>query len=240
MVAPLTQESFAVATREAWLEARLELLAREKELTRLRDEIARRRQALPWVRVDKPYLFDGPDGRETLADLFAGRSQLIVQHFMFAPEWEAGCKSCSFWADGYNGVVAHVQRRDATFVAVSRAPQAKLQAFAKRLGWSFKWLTTLDSFNYDFGVSFTSAAVASGRVAYNFGDHPAYGPDLPGVSVFAKRADGGVYHTYSCYARGLDTLNAAYAYIDLLPKGRDEADLAGPMAWVRLRDSYPA
>lgn len=226
-------------TPQAWVEARKHLLAKEKEFTRLRDQLSEARRSLPWVQVTKPYLFEGPEGKQTLAQLFNGRSQLIIYHFMFAPDWEAGCKSCSFWADNFNGIIPHLNQRDVTFVAVSRAPLAKLQAFATRLRWSFKWLSSSSSdFNFDYNVSFTPEALASGGAIYNYAPNTMMMQELPGISVFFKDTDGSIFHTYSCYARGLDMLNTAYHYLDLVPKGRDEADLSHPMAWVRLRDQY--
>jgi predicted dithiol-disulfide oxidoreductase (DUF899 family) len=227
-----------VVSPEQWLEARKQLLAKEKEFTRLRDQLSRARRDLPWERVTKDYLFDGPAGQETLAQLFEGRSQLVVYHFMFAPDWETGCKSCSFWADNFNGIVPHLNQRDVTFVAIARASLPKLQAFAKRLGWSFKWLSSSgNSFNYDYNVSFAPEALAAGGTTYNYAANEMTLSDLPGISVFFKEADGEVFHTYSCYARGLDMMNTAYHYLDLVPKGRDEE---GPhkMAWVRLHDDY--
>jgi len=235
-------KSHKIVSATEWVAARKRLLAKEKEFTRLRDDLSRERRELPWVRVDKPYAFDGPDGRETLPELFAGRSQLVVYHFMFGPDWKVGCKSCSFWADNFNGIVAHLNQRDVTLVAISRAPLKKLRAFAKRLGWSFKWLSSLKSdFNFDFGVSFTPEQQEQGRVFYNYEmtSFP-WGTEAPGISVFYKDAKGTIFHTYSCYSRGLDMLNTAYHYLDLVPKGRDEAGLPATMAWVRLRDEYGA
>ncbi|MDB6042932.1 MAG: hypothetical protein JWM63_1483 [Gammaproteobacteria bacterium] len=228
-----------IVSPQEWLTARQRLLAKEKELTHLREELARERRELPWEHVDKTYAFEGAAGKETLADLFDGRSQLIVYHFMFAPDWEAGCRGCSFWADGFNGIVDHVNQRDVSLVAVSQAPLQKLQEFARRLGWTFKWVSSAGSdFNYDYQVTFRPEALARGAVTYNYTTEAATGSDKPGVSVFLKRQDGSIVHTYSCYGRGLDTLNAAYQYIDLTPKGRDEAGLPHPMAWVKIRDLY--
>jgi predicted dithiol-disulfide oxidoreductase (DUF899 family) len=230
-----------VVSGEEWLAARRKLLAREKEFTRLRDELSRERRALPWERVAKPYVFQSAAGKETLADLFGGRSQLVVYHFMFGPDWEAGCKSCSFWADNFNGIVTHLAQRDVTLVAVSRAPLEKLQAFARRLGWTFKWVSSFGGdFNYDYHVSVTAEDLASGEVDYNYTRQKMSISELPGISVFHKDEDGSIYHTYSCYARGLDMLNAAYHYLDLVPKGRDEEGLPYTMAWVKLRDQYGA
>lgn len=229
----------AIVSRDEWLVARRQLLEREKEFTRLRDELSRRRRDLPWVRVEQSYVFDGPKGKESLAELFEGRGQLIVYHFMFGPDWDAGCKSCSFWADNFNGIIAHLNQRDVTFVAISRAPLQKLTAFAKRLGWSFKWVSSLGSdFNFDFRVSFTPEEIAAEHILYNYTLHKSLGSEMPGISIFFKERGGAVFHTYSCYARGLDMLNTAYHYLDLAPKGRDEAGLPYTMAWVRIRDEY--
>ena len=228
-----------IVSGEEWVTARKLLLAREKEFTHARDELSKARRELPWRRVDKVYAFDGPDGRQTLADLFEGRSQLIVQHFMFDPDWDAGCKSCSFWADNFNGIVVHLKQRDVSFVAVSRAALPKIEAFKRRMGWSFKWVSSFPSdFNSDYHVSFGPDDLQRGTAEYNFEKQTELPPELPGVSVFARDERGDVFHTYSCYARGLDMLNAAYHYLDLVPKGRDEAGLSFPMAWVRLHDQY--
>jgi predicted dithiol-disulfide oxidoreductase (DUF899 family) len=217
-----------------WEEARKALLVKEKELTRARDALSAARRALPWERVSKRYAFDGAAGEETLGDLFAGRSQLIVYHFMFAPEWEAGCKSCSFWADNFERNVIHLAHRDATMVAISRAPIEKLLAFQKRLGWTFKWVSSGRSdFNHDYRVSFEPGQ--TGQV-YNFAPKSSKMTDLPGISVFTRDAEGSIFRTYSAYARGVEMVNAAFHYLDLLPKGRDEGER--PMAWLRLRDAY--
>lgn len=228
-----------IVERAAWVAARRQLLAKEKEFTRLRDQLSQRRRELPWVRVEKPYVFRGPDGDRSLTDLFGGRRQLIVFHFMFAPDWQAGCKSCSFWADTFNGIIEHLNQRDVSFAAISRAPLAKLQAFARRQGWRFNWLSSQDSdFNFDYQVSFSAEDLAKGTVTHNYEQRETTMSDLPGLSVFCRSADGAVFHTYSCYARGLDMLNGAYQLLDLVPKGRDEAGLPYPMAWVRIRDEY--
>lgn len=225
--------------RDQWLAARKRLLAKEKEFTRARDALSQDRRALPWVRVDKTYGFDGPDGRETLAQLFAGKSQLVVYHFMFDPAWEAGCKSCSFWADSFERNVVHLAHRDVTLVAVSRAPLPKLEAFKKRMGWTFKWLSSAGcDFNYDYHVSFAPEELAKGEVEYNYARRKGNFSELPGISVFYQDPKGGVFHTYSCYARGLDMMNTAYHYLDLVPKGRDEAELPYTQSWVRHRDGY--
>ena len=228
-----------VVSREQWLAARKAHLAQEKEFTLARDRLSAERRALPWVKVDKNYLFDGAGGRQTLADLFKGRRQLLVQHFMFAPDWNEGCKSCSFWADGFERMTPHLNARDTTLVAISRAPLSKLEAFKARMGWSFAWYSSGDSdFNYDYGVAFTPDQIASGVQSYNFGGSAFAIEDAPGISVFYRDHDGGIFHTYSCYARGLDMMNAAYQYLDLTPLGRHEEGLPYPMDWVRLRDQY--
>jgi predicted dithiol-disulfide oxidoreductase (DUF899 family) len=230
--------SHEVVSSERWLEARRKLLAKEKELTRLRDELAAERRALPWERVTKPYAFEGPAGRETLAQLFGAQSQLVVYHFMFDPDWDAGCKSCSFWADNFDGIDVHLRHRDIAFVAISRAPFSKLEAYRKRMGWRFKWLSSAGSdFNYDYFASFHDAEVESGTAFWNYERQKPYGRETVGISVFAK--DGGeLFHTYSCYARGVETVNGAYSYIDLTPKGRDEG--GRNQFWVRRHDEYGA
>lgn len=228
-----------VVSREEWLKARLDLLAAEKEFTRQRDVLTRRRMAMPWERVEKPYQFEGPNGGLSLADLFDGRSQLIVYHFMLGPDWEEGCKSCSFWADNFNGIPIHLNHRDVTLTAVSRAPLARINAYKTRMGWSFPWVSSLKSdFNFDYGVSFTSEEIASGEIYYNYVRGRAYGAEMPGASVFFKNETGAVFHTYSSYGRGIDLLNAAYNYLDLVPKGRDEDGLKFSMEWVRRHDQY--
>lgn len=226
-----------VVSRAEWLTARKALLAKEKDFTRLRDELGRRRRELPWVKVDEPYVFDGPRGKETLADLFENRSQLVVYHFMFNPEADEGCKHCSFWADNFNGIGVHLEHRDVTFVAISRAPLIKIEPFKRRMGWSFKWVSSFhNDFNHDYHVSFTPAEVQHGAV-YNYSETQVM-PDREGVSVFYKDEHGNVFHTYSCYARGIDMLNCAYHYLDLVPKGRDEDGLTFTQAWVQYHDRY--
>ena len=232
-------ENHPIATRAAWIEARKELLAKEKEFTRLRDQLSQKRRDLPWVRVDKPYVFEGPSGKETLPQLFEGKSQLIVFHFMFDPSWEAGCKSCSFWADNFNGIIVHLKHRDVTMVAVSRAPLDKLAAYRKRMGWGFKWLSSFGSdFNRDYQVSHTPEELAQGEAEYNYTRQKPYGSEAPGISVFWNDGRGAVFHTYSCYARGLDMLNGAYHLLDLVPKGRDEDSLPFHSSWLRRHDEY--
>jgi predicted dithiol-disulfide oxidoreductase (DUF899 family) len=226
-----------VVSHEKWIEARTAFLAKEKEFTRLRDGLSRQRRELPWEQVEKQYVFDGPDGKESLAELFGNRSQLVVYHFMFNPEADAGCQHCSFWADNFNGVVVHMNHRDVTLVAISRAPLEKIEPFRKRMGWSFKWLSSFQNdFNYDYQASFAAAATRSGSVFYNYAIQKMNMADREGVSVFYKDAGGALFHTYSAYARGIDMLNTAYHYVDLVPKGRDEGD--SPQSWVRYHDSY--
>jgi len=230
-----------VVSHKVWIGARRKFLAKEKKFTRLRDELARQRRALPWEKVDKQYVFDGPKGRETLPELFDGRSQLVVYHFMFAPDWNEGCKHCSFWADNFNGLGIHLNHRDVSFVAISRAPLEKLEAFKRRMGWSFKWVSSGgNDFNYDYQASFTPQEVESGAAFFNYSKSDVGATDREGVSVFYKDAGGAVFHTYSSYARGIDMLNTAYHYLDLVPKGRDEDDLEFTQAWVRYHDKYDA
>jgi predicted dithiol-disulfide oxidoreductase (DUF899 family) len=232
-------EAHKVVSHDEWIAARRRLLDREKEFTQERDRLSQERRDLPWERVDKTYVFDGAGGKETLADLFGGHSQLVVYHFMLAPDWEAGCKSCSFWADNFERNVIHLAHRDVTMIAISRAPLAKIEAFKARMGWTFKWVSAAgNDFNFDYHVSFTPEEQAKGGAYYNYAQRKIPGPELPGISVFYKDAAGTVFHTYSCYARGLDMMNAAYHYLDLVPKGRDEAGLPASMSWVRHRDRY--
>jgi predicted dithiol-disulfide oxidoreductase (DUF899 family) len=227
-----------VVSRDEWLAARKQHLSKEKEFTRLRDKLSAERRELPWVKVEKNYLFDGRGRKETLADLFDGRSQLIVYHFMFGPEWEQGCPSCSFLSDHIDGSV-HLAHRDVTFVVVSRAPLPKIEAFKKRMGWRFKWVSSYGSdFNSDYHVSFTKDEMAKGKVYYNYDMNAFPSDEGPGISVFYEDGTGDIFHTYSSYARGLDILVGAYNYLDLVPKGRDEAELPWTMAWVRHHDKY--
>jgi predicted dithiol-disulfide oxidoreductase (DUF899 family) len=227
----------AVVSADQWLAQRKALLDKEKAFTRLRDELSEARRALPWVKVDKTYVFDSDAGPVTLADLFGGNSQLIVYHFMFHPDWDAGCKSCSFWADTYDPTVVHLNHRDVNLAAVSRAPLQRLSAYKQRMGWTFRWVSSAkNDFNYDFGVSFRPDDLKKTTNNYNFGTSRFSIEEAPGLSVFYKDADGSIYRTYACYARGLDALNPAYQYLDLVPKGRDEND--GPMTWLRRHDEY--
>jgi len=232
-------ESHRIVSRDEWIAERKALLAREKELTRLRDRIAAERRALPWVRIDKNYLFEAPEGRRTLADLFDGRRQLLVQHFMFAPGWEQGCPSCSFMADHNDGMNVHLAHRDVTLVAVSRAPLPDIERFRRRMGWQFKWVSSHGSdFNYDFGVSFAPEEVAKGAIHYNHGTWPHAYEEWPGISVFFRNEANEVFHTYSTYGRGVETMMGTYALLDLTPRGRDEKDVEYKMEWVRHHDRY--
>jgi predicted dithiol-disulfide oxidoreductase (DUF899 family) len=224
----------SIVGHDEWVAARKALLAKEKAFTRARDELTEQRQALPWEAVEKEYVFEGPNGQETLADLFDGCSQLIVYHFMFGPDDDVGCKSCSFWADNFNPNVVHLNARDVSFVAVSRAPFEKLEAYRRRMGWDFHWVSSGETdFNFDYGASFTPEQQE--EAVYNFGSLPPRISDREGLSVFA-RDDGRIYHTYSAYARGIDLVNTAYNYLDLVPKGRDEGDRG--QYWVRRHDEY--
>ena len=226
-----------VVSHEEWLTARRALLEKEKALTRQTEEMSRLQRSLPWERVTKEYVFDGPAGRETLADLFDGRSQLIVYHFMFHPDEAAGCPHCSLRADGFAGIGVHLNHRDVTMAVVSRAPYTKLAAYQKRMGWSFKWVSSGGSdFNRDYHTSFTAEEVAAKRALYNYTMRDPQAPDREGHSIFYKDQNGAVFHTYSCYDRGNDKLNLHYHYLDLVPKGRDEGG-RGPY-WVRRHDEY--
>jgi predicted dithiol-disulfide oxidoreductase (DUF899 family) len=228
-----------VASDACWTEERIKLLAHEKELTRLRDQVASERRALPWRRVAKDYVFDTPEGKRTLGELFGGRRQLVVQHFMFGPGWEQGCPSCSYMADHTDGMNVHLAHRDISFVAVSRAPLADILRFRERMGWKFDWVSSHGSdFNFDFGVSFTQQELASGEVAYNYrkGFFPA--EEAPGISVFCKDDAGEVFHTYSTFGRGVEVMMGAYLLMDLAPQGRNERDVFYKMEWVRHHDRY--
>jgi predicted dithiol-disulfide oxidoreductase (DUF899 family) len=234
----------ALVSKDEWLAARRLLLAREKELTAQRDLVNAERRRLPWLPVDKAYVFDGACGPESLADLFDGRSQLIVYHFMFGPDWKQGCPSCSYLCDHIDGALAHLAARDITLAVVSRAPLAELAAFRRRMGWRFKWVSSFGSdFNHDYHVSFTPEELARGKIDYNYRMEEFMGEsmqELHGISVFARDGQGNVFHTYSSYGRGADLLVGAYNYMDLTPKGRDEDGLPFPMSWVRHHDQYGA
>jgi predicted dithiol-disulfide oxidoreductase (DUF899 family) len=230
-------EHHDVVAHDEWIEARQALLVKEKEFTRLRDELSRQRRDLPWEAVGKEYVFDGPSGGQTLAELFDGRSQLIVYHFMFDPTWDEGCPHCSFWADSFDANVVHLNACDVTMIAVSRAPFAKLAVYKERMGWSFHWVSSFENdFNFDYGVSFTPEQSET-EGFYNYVLQTAPLAEREGFSVFFKDADGSVFHTYSAYARGIDIVNSAYNYLDHVPKGRDEEGRS-PQYWVRRRDEY--
>jgi len=226
-----------VVTQEEWLAARKQLLAEEKAFTRLRDQLSQKRRDLPWARVTKEYLFDSPKGMQSLSELFHDQSQLMVYHFMLGPDWEEGCKSCSFWADNFEGIDIHLKHRDISFLAISRAEIEKIETFKKRMGWTFNWLSSFNNdFNYDFQVSFTAEEKEKNEVTYNYSKQPYFIDEMAGVSVFIKNERNEIFHTYSTYARGLDMLNASYNYIDLAPRGRNEEE--GIMSWLRLHDQY--
>jgi predicted dithiol-disulfide oxidoreductase (DUF899 family) len=225
---------------EEWNAARVQLLIQEKKLTRLRDQVNAKRQEMPWVKIEKTYKFDGPNGKETLGDLFGGRSQLVIRHFMFGPDWEEGCVGCSFWSDHLDGALVHLEHHDVSVVVVSRAPLTKIETFRQRMGWRFKWVSSYGTdFNYDFGVSFTPEQRAAGSLSYNYSLTDRVGDEMPGVSVFYRTVDGTIAHTYSAYARGNESMLGTYSLLDLTPKGRNEI---GPnhnlTDWVRHHDRY--
>ena len=228
-----------VVHHDTWITARKELLSKEKEFTRLRDELSRQRRELPWEKVEKKYVFDGPNGKETLADLFGGRSQLAIYHFMLGPGWKEGCPSCSFIADQFDGIIPHLAARDITLTAVSRATLVEIESFKKRMGWRFKWVSSnANDFNHDYQVSKSKEEAAAGPVYYNYMMQEFPSEERPGASFFCKDAAGNVFHTYSTYSRGLDILIGAYNWMDMAPKGRNEEGLSRGMAWVRHHDRY--
>ncbi len=228
-----------VVSKDQWLRAHGDFLTKEKELTRLNDELGRQRRDLPWARVEKEYIFNGPQGKVSLADLFDGKSQLATYHFMFGPDWAEGCPGCSYVSDHMDGAIEHLRARDVTLVLISRAPQEKLAAFKKRMSWRFPWFSSDGcDFNHDLGVSFTKTEVASGAKTYNFGTTSPHGEENPGLSFFFKDQSGAIFHTYSTFGRGLEVILGTYAILDRAPNGRDEAGLPSPMAWVRHHDKY--
>jgi predicted dithiol-disulfide oxidoreductase (DUF899 family) len=228
-----------VVEKSEWIIARRDLLQAEKSLQTARDELAAKRRALPALRLDVDYEFLGEQGCRSLISLFGEQTQLLVYHFMFHPDWDEGCKSCSFWADSFDRAIPHLKARDDAFAVISRGPLEKLVAYKQRMGWSFPWLSSEDSmFNFDFEVSFTPEQMAGKSARYNYRDGASIGPEMPGMSVFRRDHDGTIYHTYSCFARGLDPLNPVYQLLDLVPKGRDEEELPYPMDWVRRNDAY--
>ena len=229
----------AVVSKSEWLRARSDFLAKEKELTRLSDELSRQRLELPWTAIEKQYVFQGPQGTVSLAELFDGRSQLATYHFMFGPDWPEGCPGCSYVTDHMDGAIEHLQARDVSLVLVSRAPVEKLAAFKKRMGWHFTWVSSAGcDFNRDFGVLFTKEEVDGGANAYNFATIPPHGEENPGLSCFYKDPSGAMFHTFSGYGRGLEAMLGTYSVLDRAPKGRNEDSLASPMAWVRHHDKY--
>ncbi len=239
---PTSLDNHRIVSREAWLQARKALLADEKELTRRRDQLSARRRDLPWVKIEKAYAFDTPQGKKTLADLFDGRSQLIIKHFMLAPGQKDGCVGCSFESDHVDGALKHIEHHDVTYVAVARAPLDEIETFRTRMGWHFKWVSSYGSdFNYDFGVSFTPEQIATGPVTYNYRETPVPLEDLSGFSVFYKDENGDMFHTYSTFGRGAEDILGSYMFLDMTPKGRNEH---GPnfnlTDWVRHHDRYDA
>jgi predicted dithiol-disulfide oxidoreductase (DUF899 family) len=232
-------DNHKIVSKNEWIAARKVLLKKEKEFTVLRDQLSQQRRDLPWVAVDKEYIFDGPNGKETLPDLFDGRSQLIVYHFMYDPNWDVGCPSCSFWADNFNDIIVHLNQRDVTLIAISKAPFNKIAAYKKRMGWDFKWVSSYDTdFNFDYHVSFTQEELAKKKAFYNFISQDPRTSEREGISVFYKDLSDKIFYTYSAYARGIDILNNTYNYLDLVPKGRDEDGYDFPMAWVRRHHEY--
>jgi predicted dithiol-disulfide oxidoreductase (DUF899 family) len=232
-------DNHKIVSKNEWIAARKVLLKKEKEFTALRDQLSQQRRDLPWVAVDKEYVFDGPNGKETLPDLFDGRSQLIVYHFMYDPNWDVGCPSCSFWADNFNDIIVHLNQRDVTLIAISKAPFNKIAAYKKRMGWDFKWVSSYDTdFNFDYHVSFTQEELAKKKAFYNFISQDPRTSEREGISVFYKDLSDKIFYTYSAYARGIDILNNTYNYLDLVPKGRDEDGYDFPMAWVRRHHEY--
>ncbi len=236
---PASLAQHPIVSHDQWIAERRALLRREKELTRLRDELALQRRALPWRRIEQDYVFDTPAGRRSLAELFDGRRQLVVQHFMLGPGWQQGCPSCSFMADHIEGARLHLQQRDITLMAISRAPLAEIERFRQRMGWQFPWASSQGcDFNYDFGVSFRPEERARGEVYYNYELQALSEEEVPGISVFYRDEAGQVFHTYSTYGRGVEMMMGTYEFIDLTPRGRDEDGLSYPMAWVRHHDRY--
>jgi len=230
-------EDNKIVSEKDWLDAHKQFLIKEKEFTHLRDQINQQRRNLPWKSVDKEYVFEGPNGKQTLSELFDGRSQLIIYHFMFDPNWEAACPHCSFWADNFNGIITHLNQRDVSMIAVSRAPYNKIDAYKKRMGWNFKWVSSNNAdFNFDYHVSFTEKELEKKEAFYNFTIQDLDISEREGVSVFYKDSSSRIFHTYSTYARGIDMLNTAYNYLDLVPKGRDENGRG--QFWVRRHDEY--
>ena len=232
-------QAHKTVSREEWLEARRALLAKEKEVLKAKDALRQETRELPWVKVDKEYVFEGPNGRETLSDLFAGRSQLVVRHFMLGPGWTEGCVGCSFGADQTDGSVVHLINHDVMFVTVSRAPYPEIAAYHERMGWQFKWVSSFGSdFNFDYHVSFTEEDEKRGKAFYNFADMDYMGDEMPGTSVFFKNEAGEIFHTYSAFARGSELIGGVYGILDVTPRGRNEPPGGNLTAWVRRHDEY--
>ena len=232
-------ENRKVVSQKEWLVARKELLVEEKKFSKLHDELNLQRRKLPWVKIEKEYVFDGPTGKVTFADLFCGKSQVLIYHFMFGPGWKEGCSHCSFWADHFDSVNIHIGQRDTTFAVISRAPLTEIERFKTRMGWRFQWVSSYGGdFNADSHVSFTEEEMAQGKVNYNYTMQEFPSAEAPGLSVFYKDADGVVFHTYSTYGRGVELLMGTYRILDLVPKGRDEDHLGFAMEWVRHHDRY--
>jgi predicted dithiol-disulfide oxidoreductase (DUF899 family) len=232
-------KNHTIVSQDNWIEARKELLTKEKEFTHTLDQLNKKRRELPWVRVNKEYVFNGSKGNQTLSELFNGKSQLIVYHFMFGPDWEAGCPSCSFWADNFNNIIIHLSHRDVTMIAVSRAPYNKIATYQKRMGWDFHWVSSYDNdFNFDYHVSFTQEELAKKEAFYNYVLQDTGVSDKEGVSIFYKNPSGQIFHTYSTFERGIDRFNVAYHYLDIVPKGRDEEGHGFPQYWVRRHNEY--
>jgi predicted dithiol-disulfide oxidoreductase (DUF899 family) len=228
-----------VVSHSEWIEARKAFLVKEKEFTKMRDQISQLRRELPWEKVEKDYEFEGPNGASRLSDLFQGRNQLLIYHFMLGPDWDAGCKSCSFIADHFNPAIVHLNQRDVSMVAVSRAPMKVLEQYKKRMGWDFLWVSSFkNDFNQDYNVSFSEEEVERGDAYYNYKEKGFPSTEAPGASVFYKDKDGTIYHTYSVYERGLDMFITAYHYLDIVPKGRNESDLSYTMEWLKRHDEY--
>jgi predicted dithiol-disulfide oxidoreductase (DUF899 family) len=232
-------DNHTIVSQDEWMKSRKELLTKEKEFTHARDQLNQTRRDFPWVRVDKEYVFDGPNGKQTLSELFSGKSQLIVYHFMYGPDWEAGCPSCSFWADNFNNIIIHLNQRDVTMIAVSRAPYNKISTYQKRMDWNFHWVSSYDNdFNFDYHVSFTHEELTKKEAYYNYALQDIGVSDKEGVSVFYKNPSGQIFHTYSTFERGIDAFNVAYQYLDIVPKGRGEEGHAFRQYWVRRHDEY--
>ncbi len=228
-----------VVSCEEWIKSCQAHLKKEKEFTRLRDQLSEQRRELPWTKIHKDYSFDSVAGRKSLGDLFAGKSQLLIYHFMFGPDWAAGCPSCSFWADNFNNIIVHLNARDINLAVISNAPLDKLQQYRERMGWTFEWVSSFETdFNVDFGVTFTEEEMNGEQNFYNFNTSGFPASEAPGVSALYKDEQGEIFRTYACYARGLDILNGAYHFMDIAPKGRDEGKLSAPMMWIRRRDEY--